>query len=122
MIGGRGKLHMCRMTLLGVIYLNFPSSSSRTEPKRDLEGDARSRLGEEAAQSRFDLGENAPARSRSRPWLSIKIAFGLGSGVPNRAEHRARSVHSQACSESRLVLHPLRIIHGLTNFVQTSWL
>ena len=65
---------------MGVIYLNFPSSSSRTEPNRDLEGDARSRLGEEAAQSRFDLGENAPARSRSRSRPSIKIAFGLGSG------------------------------------------
>src|SRR5216117_4492651 len=93
---GEGSCICVGRHCLGVIYLNFPSSSSRTEPNRDLQGDAQSPLGEEVAQSRFDLGENAPARSWSRSRPSIKIAFGLGSGVPNRAEHRARSVHSQA--------------------------
>src|SRR5216117_3930575 len=74
---GEGSCICIGRHCLGVIYLNFPSSSSRTEPNRDLEGDARSRLGEEAAQSRFDLRENPPARSRSRSRsrLSIKIAF-----------------------------------------------
>src|SRR5207248_10388623 len=95
MIGGRGKLHMCRTTLFGCYISKFPEQFKPNRAELRFRGDARSRLGEEAAQSRLDLGENAPARSRSRSRPSIKIAFGLGSGVPNRA----RSVHSQACSQ-----------------------